>query len=255
MFSYYQPGYEVPGTKILGPAFGILSTTTTLRRANDINTLVFTGVCHEQSPTAANPDRPRGTSIDIANLEALAGNPVKWSDALNGCLLHGTMKPADARVDHHGDERHQRRDRLHSQPETRANRGLSGSDFFAVRHSEITIMAITRRDFLRNSACAARRYGVASSIDTFSVVHALTPQAATDYKALVCVFLNGGNDGNNMFVSLDQYDGPPAVLLKATRMCAVRPVSRSRRPVCFRCHPQRWLVWLSPEYARDASSL
>jgi uncharacterized protein (DUF1501 family) len=48
---------------------------------------------------------------------------------------------------------------------------------------------------------------LASSIDTFSVVHALTPQAASDYKALVCVFLNGGNDGNNMFVSLDQYTG------------------------------------------------
>jgi uncharacterized protein (DUF1501 family) len=46
---------------------------------------------------------------------------------------------------------------------------------------------------------------LASSIDSFSVVHALTPQAASDYRALVCVFLNGGNDGNNMFVSLDQY--------------------------------------------------
>jgi uncharacterized protein (DUF1501 family) len=33
----------------------------------------------------------------------------------------------------------------------------------------------------------------------------MTPQAASDYKALVCIFLNGGNDGNNMFVSLDQY--------------------------------------------------
>jgi len=53
---------------------------------------------------------------------------------------------------------------------------------------------------------------LASSIETFSVVHALTPDAATDYKALVCVFLNGGNDGNNMFVSLDQYDGPAGSL-------------------------------------------
>jgi len=69
-------------------------------------------------------------------------------------------------------------------------------------------MAITRRDFLRTSACAAGSMALASSIETFSVVHALTPDAATDYKALVCVFLNGGNDGNNMFVSLDQYDGP-----------------------------------------------
>src|ERR1043165_1547298 len=66
-------------------------------------------------------------------------------------------------------------------------------------------MPINRRDFLRSGACAAGGMALASSIDTFSVVHALTPQAASDYKALVCVFLNGGNDGNNMFVSLDQY--------------------------------------------------
>lgn len=69
-------------------------------------------------------------------------------------------------------------------------------------------MAMKRRDFLRSSACALGGVALASSIDTFSVVHALTPQAATDYKALVCVFLNGGNDGNNLLVSLDQYNGP-----------------------------------------------
>ena len=91
VFSYYQPGYEVPGTKILGPAFGILSTTTTLRRANNINTLIFSGVSTNTSPTAANPDRPRGTSIDIAGLEALAGNPVDVVNALDALLLHGTM--------------------------------------------------------------------------------------------------------------------------------------------------------------------
>lgn len=91
VFSYYQPGYEVPGTKILGPSFGILSTTTTLRRANNINTLVFTGVTTNSSPTPANPDRPRGTSIDIANLEAMAGNPIDVVNALDALLLHGTM--------------------------------------------------------------------------------------------------------------------------------------------------------------------
>src|SRR5882672_6247987 len=66
-------------------------------------------------------------------------------------------------------------------------------------------MATTRRDFLRNSACALGGVALASSLETFGAVHALTPQAAPDYRALVCVFLNGGNDGNNMFVSLDQY--------------------------------------------------
>ena len=66
-------------------------------------------------------------------------------------------------------------------------------------------MAITRRDFLRTSACALGGMALASSLDTFGVVHALTPQAAPDYRALVCVFLNGGNDGNNMFLDLNQY--------------------------------------------------
>ncbi|MGH9873237.1 MAG: DUF1501 domain-containing protein [Pyrinomonadaceae bacterium] len=66
-------------------------------------------------------------------------------------------------------------------------------------------MANTRRDFLRTSACALGGLAMASSLDTFGIVHALTPQAAPDYRALVCVFLNGGNDGNNMFLDLNQY--------------------------------------------------
>src|SRR6185436_14872224 len=75
-------------------------------------------------------------------------------------------------------------------------------------------MAINRRHFLRSSACALGGMALASSIDTFGIVHALTPQAASDYKALVCVFMNGGNDGNNMFVSLDQYNGPAGSLVE-----------------------------------------
>ena len=65
-------------------------------------------------------------------------------------------------------------------------------------------MAQTRRDFLRTSACALGGVALASSLDTFRAVQALTPQAASDYRALVCVFLNGGNDGNNMLVDLNQ---------------------------------------------------
>lgn len=64
-------------------------------------------------------------------------------------------------------------------------------------------MATSRRDFLRKSACALGGVALASSVESFGIVHALTPQAATDYKALVCIFLNGGNDGNNMIVPLD----------------------------------------------------
>lgn len=66
-------------------------------------------------------------------------------------------------------------------------------------------MATTRRNFLRTSACALGGVTLASTVDSLGLVHAMTPQAATSYKALVCIFLNGGNDGNNLLVSLDQY--------------------------------------------------
>ena len=90
VFSYYQADYEVPGAKLLGPAFGILSTSTTLRRANVINTLLYTGVAANSSP-ATSPDRPRGTSVDLSDIEALAANPGAVADHLNALLLHGTM--------------------------------------------------------------------------------------------------------------------------------------------------------------------
>lgn len=91
VFSYYQPEYEVPGTKILGPAFGILSTSTTLRRANNVNTLIYTGVSVIATPVQS-PDRPRGTSVDLASLEAIASDSTALVNQLNTLLLHGTMQ-------------------------------------------------------------------------------------------------------------------------------------------------------------------
>lgn len=68
-------------------------------------------------------------------------------------------------------------------------------------------MPTSRRDFLRASACTLGGLALASTVESLGLVGAYA-QAATDYRALVCVFLNGGNDGNNMIVSLDQFDGP-----------------------------------------------
>jgi uncharacterized protein (DUF1800 family) len=88
VFSYYQPDYEVPGTRMLGPAFGILSTATTLRRANVVNSFIYSGIT---ATTGTNTDRPRGTSLDLASLEAMASNPGAIVDQLNVLMLHGTM--------------------------------------------------------------------------------------------------------------------------------------------------------------------
>ena len=57
-----------------------------------------------------------------------------------------------------------------------------------------------RRDFLRRAG-ALSAAGLVSNLDVFS--RAAHAQAAGDYRALVCVFLYGGNDANNTIVPID----------------------------------------------------
>jgi uncharacterized protein (DUF1501 family) len=58
-----------------------------------------------------------------------------------------------------------------------------------------------RRTFLARS-CALSAGGLAANLDLVSLAaHAQVP--ASDYRALVCVFLYGGNDGNNTIVPFD----------------------------------------------------
>ncbi len=63
-------------------------------------------------------------------------------------------------------------------------------------------MKITRRDLIRQSCCAAAALGTASSFSRFGLINALA-QSPTDYQALVCIFLFGGNDANNMLIPTD----------------------------------------------------
>jgi uncharacterized protein (DUF1501 family) len=93
-------------------------------------------------------------------------------------------------------------------------------------------MSISRRNFLRMSGCSALSLAaMASGLDRFSMVHALAQ--GSGYKALVCIFLNGGNDGNNLVVPLDNsgYDTYYAVrngsglALAADALLPLRPRS------------------------------
>jgi uncharacterized protein (DUF1501 family) len=61
---------------------------------------------------------------------------------------------------------------------------------------------MSRRAFLRRAA-ALSSAGLASRLDFINAIGAANAQAATDYKALVCVFMFGGNDGNNTVIPLD----------------------------------------------------
>ena len=62
-------------------------------------------------------------------------------------------------------------------------------------------MAFSRRDFLKRTCCTAAAGFAAARFNRFGLVNALA-QSTQDYKALVCVFLFGGNDSNNMVVPL-----------------------------------------------------
>src|SRR5437763_15981611 len=67
----------------------------------------------------------------------------------------------------------------------------------------------SRRDFFRHAACAA--VGATALVSTVWDLRAINAAAAdkiqpaaNDYKALVCLFLYGGNDANNMVIPYDQ---------------------------------------------------
>jgi len=63
----------------------------------------------------------------------------------------------------------------------------------------------SRREFMRRACCAAvGTTAIASTVWDMRMINAAAAAAApTDYKALVCLFLYGGNDGNNVIVPTD----------------------------------------------------
>jgi uncharacterized protein (DUF1501 family) len=60
----------------------------------------------------------------------------------------------------------------------------------------------SRRDFMRLACCSAATASLVGGLSKFGLVSALA-QSTTDYKALVCIFLFGGNDANNLIVPVD----------------------------------------------------
>jgi uncharacterized protein (DUF1501 family) len=63
----------------------------------------------------------------------------------------------------------------------------------------------SRRGFLKTTCCTAAAGVAAASFSRFGLVNALA-QTQQDYKALVCIFLFGGNDANNLIVPLNPSD-------------------------------------------------
>jgi len=77
------------------------------------------------------------------------------------------------------------------------------------------VNVLTRRQFIRQAACAAvGTAAMTSAIRDLRFMNAAVAQSnLNDYKALVCIFLSGGNDSNNLIIPTIQseYDNYAAI--------------------------------------------
>jgi uncharacterized protein (DUF1501 family) len=114
-----------------------------------------------------------------------------------------------------------------------------------------------RRVFLRRSGIALGGSVFASSVRNFGLVNALAQtgkevnSAAPDYKALVCIFLFGGNDCNNTIIPYDGYANYATrrgvLAIPQGNLLQVTPPNPNFGGLTYGLHPS-----LSPEVAVPA---
>src|SRR3954451_22245402 len=101
-------------------------------------------------------------------------------------------------------------------------------------------MSLSRRDFIRMSCCSAAAAAFMSGVGKFGLINAYA-QGVSDYKALVCIFLFGGNDGNNMLMPFDTTGFQSYTSVRgglALAQNAVLPISTATGNTPFALHPQ-----------------
>ena len=214
------------GGGLRGPEFGLFSTSTALARLNFVNTIVFsTGL-----PWA--PMRLPVRRSTCRRCSRLRPAPAIWSTRSMSCSCTARC-PSEMRNSIVG--------AVTAVPA--AANALKRvrtavylvADVIAVSGGEVA-MHVTRREFLLQTGQACLGYALgaaafAAGVERFGLINAFAQ--GSDYRALVCVFLAGGNDGNNMVVpaSTTEYNAYAAVRSasgsgdrRSTRCC------RSRRP-------------------------
>lgn len=101
---------------------------------------------------------------------------------------------------------------------------------------------ITRRQFLKGTGCAALSGSAfLMGFNRFFLATAMAdPGDPNDYKALVCIFLFGGNDANNMIIPMEEYSQYQAVrggaqfAIREDQLLPIMPPSDGRR---YGLHP------------------
>ena len=91
VFNFYSPSYEIPGTLLVGPEFGLFTSATAIGRANVANALLFTasGIPADSSVYGAT-----GTQLDLSPYAAVAGDANALADRIDRTLLAGRMTAA-----------------------------------------------------------------------------------------------------------------------------------------------------------------
>jgi uncharacterized protein (DUF1501 family) len=109
-------------------------------------------------------------------------------------------------------------------------------------------MTLTRREFLLRSGGAM---GAALAIQRFGLMNTLAQSGG--YQALVCIFLFGGNDGNNTVIPIDDYASYAAVRGPATGLNipvdTLLPIAPPSAGATFGLHPS--LSALAPLFAQN----
>lgn len=94
VFNYFPPDYVVPNSSLLGPEFALMTTGTTIARANFVNRFTFTTPAVPISAPTNFGGAPNGTSLDFSDLQTLAAADTTGNqlvDELNRRMMHSTM--------------------------------------------------------------------------------------------------------------------------------------------------------------------
>jgi len=99
---------------------------------------------------------------------------------------------------------------------------------------------LSRRGFIRTACCTAAAGVAASSFSRLGMMSALA-KATSDYKALVCIFMFGGNDANNMIIPFDTAGYTNYASIRAglaLSQSAILPIQPKSLSSPFALHPK-----------------
>jgi uncharacterized protein (DUF1501 family) len=99
---------------------------------------------------------------------------------------------------------------------------------------------MSRRDFVRMGCCTAASFGMSAAIGRLNMIHAMAAAPTGGYQALVCIFLFGGNDSNNLLIPNDTAGYSNYATIRANLALAqntLLPIVAKTGKVSYGLHP------------------